>query len=130
MTSNADTPRAIVATALRREAVLHDSERFDRIGDAYDDVEMELLPLETSCARDIAIAIAMSFWDSWIDARNHDWHYYQGISQSDWPVLARTIASMLDTGAPITEPGVLKRFAPEYHRSLWRQLKEWLLGNA
>ena len=35
--------------------------------------------------------IALNFWDSWQDARNHEWRYYEGISESDWPRLAKIL---------------------------------------
>jgi hypothetical protein len=56
------------------------------------------------------IFVALSFWDGWIDASNHDWQYYDPICASDWPVLAREIAFDLRNDREISNPEVVKRF--------------------
>ena len=56
------------------------------------------------------VFVALSFWDGWIDARNHDWNYYPGINESDWPVLGRHIVISIANDTPITQSVVLKRF--------------------
>jgi hypothetical protein len=54
--------------------------------------------------------IALSFWDGWIDARNHEWQYYPGIEESDWPKLAKEIVKALAKDQEITQPTVLAHF--------------------
>ena len=54
--------------------------------------------------------IALSFWDGWIDARNHDWLYYEGIRAEDWPWLARGIVDDLRNDHEISDQRVLKHF--------------------
>ncbi len=54
--------------------------------------------------------IALNFWDGWIDARNHDWKYYEGIHAEDWPRLARSIVADLEADREITDVVVLKHF--------------------
>jgi hypothetical protein len=120
------TPRTILAAALRRDASFHESGQFDAIGEGYDDAEGELLPLEERRERDVGIAI--SFWDGWIDSRNHDWQYYEGITQKDWPILAHMIASALEARDPISDSRVLEHFAPENQQSFWSRLKGWMGG--
>jgi hypothetical protein len=121
-----EIPHAILAAALRRDAILHESGQFDAIGEGYDDAEGELLPLEERRERDVGIAF--SFWDGWIDARNHDWQCYDGIAQNDWPILARAIAASLEEPSSINDSRVLKHFARETQQSFWSRLKGWLGG--
>ena len=53
---------------------------------------------------------ALEFWGGWIDSRNHDWQYYDGIGAKDWPRLARTIVADLDADKEITDEVVLATF--------------------
>ena len=119
-----DSPRDMIAAALRRDAALHEGGQVDTIGNGYDAAEGEILPLESTRERDIGVAL--SFWDGWIDARNHAWRHYEGIARSDWPILARTIAAALEARHPITDAVVLGHFAPESQRSLWSRVRGWL----
>ena len=41
------------------------------------------------------LLIALSFWDGWIDASNHQWRYYEPITEREWPLLAIEIAAAL-----------------------------------
>ena len=70
--------------------------------------------------------VALKFWDSWIDARNHNWSYYPGLAAHDWPLLASTIVQDLQQNREISDERVLERF--DYRRrstraSLWSRLK-------
>ena len=72
--------------------------------------------------------VALAFWDSWIDARNHDWLYYPGLVAGDWPQLARGIVQDLQQNRDITDERVLERF--DFRRrpprtSLWSRLKDF-----
>ena len=72
------------------------------------------------------LEIALEFWDGWIDARNHDWLYYEGISEDDWPELARRIAADLREDRDVNDERVLDRFDPRRRRgrpSMWARLR-------
>src|SRR5207249_10355862 len=56
------------------------------------------------------LEIALEFWDGWIDARNHDWLYYEGIQREDWPRLARGIVDDLRQDREISDQRVVQRF--------------------
>jgi len=75
-----------------------------------------LLPRDTDPAFD-KLQTALEFWDGWIDARNHDWLYYEGIREEDWPRLARGIVDDLRRDREISDECVLQRF------DWWRQAK-------
>jgi len=72
------------------------------------------------------LEIALEFWDGWIDARNHDWLYYEGISENEWPELARRIAADLREDRDVTDERVLDWFDPRRrraHPSMWARLR-------
>ncbi len=75
----------------------------------YDEMD-EALPRDSDDPRCSKLFVALSFWDGWIDASNHAWQYYQPICESDWPVLARELASTLRADHDVSNPVVLKRF--------------------
>ena len=58
--------------------------------------------------------VALSFWDGWIDASNHEWKYYKPISKSDWPMLALEIAAALRENHEIVNPIVIEKFDLRY----------------
>jgi hypothetical protein len=66
---------------LTRDAVAHEAGHYRDIGHAFDELDANL-PREGGREFD-QIFIALAFWDGWIDARNHDWQYYDGIGESD-----------------------------------------------
>jgi hypothetical protein len=74
----------------------------------FDAIDAEL-PLGEGAEFD-KLVIALHFWDGWIDARNHDWHYYKGISGGNWPRLARSIVADLEADQEISNKTVLKQF--------------------
>ena len=54
--------------------------------------------------------VALSFWDGWIDASNHEWMYYSPIAESDWPTLAQEIAAALRLNREIENPVIVEKF--------------------
>lgn len=106
------TTRDALARRLRQDAAAHDAEQYDAIGRDFDRVEHhfprgstpELLRLRT----------ALTFWDAWIDARNHGWPRGP-IARADWPRLALTLADDLDAEREITDASVLAHFDAGAH---------------
>lgn len=93
---------------LNRDAEAHEAGRNQDIGAAFERVDGEL-PRGQGPEFD-KLFIAFNFWEGWIDARNHNWQYYEGIKERDWPRLARTIINSLKADEEITDPLVLKHF--------------------
>jgi len=61
--------------------------------------------------RDPALAVAISFWDAWVDERNRAFPgNFEGIDRADWPLLARNIATSLSAGRGSDEPRIRKNF--------------------
>jgi hypothetical protein len=100
--------KRLFVEVLSRDATAHEAGRYEEIGAGYDRVDREL-PRDVSSEFD-QLYIALEFWSGWIDARNHNWQYYKGIKESDWPVLARSIVQSLEADEEIREPIILSHF--------------------
>lgn len=124
-----DEAASRVATALRHDVEAHRRGSYADIGTAYDHVLNEVLPLWNHSGG--VIATAFTFWDWWIDARNHNWLYYPGIARDDWPRLAVHMAEVLDSQGTITDPQLLAKFARAARPSLLQRLRRfWRRGTA
>jgi len=64
------------------------------------------------------LRLALTFWDAWIDARNHGWQTTAGIQPAEWPVLARAIAADLAAESPVSDPRVRTLFDVIAHTGL------------
>lgn len=99
--------RDALVLRLRQDAAAHDAERYDAVGRDFDGVEHhfprgatpELLRLQT----------ALTFWDAWIDARNHGWPRGP-VALADWSRLARALADDLEAEREITDATVRAHF--------------------
>ena len=115
MLSEVDARERLV-TYLRSDAAAHDAGRFDAIGRPFDSFEHRF-PAATG--GDVAeLRLALTFWDAWIDARNHEWQTTAGIQPQQWPVLARAIADDLAAGRPVQDASVRARFDVERNAGL------------
>lgn len=103
-----DQIRERVASALEDAAEAHDAGRYRELSDFHDEVDIP----ETRGDGDhfAKLGIALNFFDGWVDASNHDWLYYETISQEDWPRFGRIIATALRSDREIPTPIVLERF--------------------
>ena len=115
-----DEARKAFIAELTRDAEAHEAGRYEEIGAEFDRVDSDL-PRGQGPAFD-KLLIALDFWDCWIDARNHNWQYYKGINERDWPMLARTIVKALESDEDITNPLVLSHFDFR-NRKKWRLFK-------
>jgi len=115
------TARDAIVSALLRDAAAHEAGHYREIGGAYDELDGTVPREDDPDLR--GLFIALRFWDSWIDARNHNWLYYEPIREEDWPKLARAVARDLANGWTITDPTVLSHFDPPLRNSLWQRLK-------
>ena len=112
---------------LRRDVDAHEAGRYEEVGAGFDGIDAGL-PRDEGPEFD-KLFVALNFWDGWIDSRNHDWRYYEGITQRDWPVLARRIIKSLEADEEIREPIVLSHFdlrAREYSKGPIKRLFERL----
>jgi hypothetical protein len=96
------------ATALEGAAEAHERGDVAMIDAGYDEIDA-ILPRGAGPEYD-KLHLALHFWDSWADARNHEWRYYDGIDEGDWPILARGIAADLRANRGIQERRVLAHF--------------------
>jgi hypothetical protein len=117
------------ATALEGAALSHERGVPSGIETGYDELDV-LLPRGQGPEYD-KLHVALHFWDGWIDARNHDWMYYEGIEERDWPHLARVIATDLRADREIQDERVLIRFelrSVSAGPSLWSRIMARLRG--
>ena len=99
--------RDTLVNELRANALDHEAERYDAIGRRFDRLEHDF---PTGTAPELArLHIALAFWDGWIDARNNGWPRGP-VGATDWPILARRVATDLEADRDITDPIVLARF--------------------
>ena len=115
----------ILANALEVDAVAHESGQHHKIGDKFDDVLNEISSLDDISPR--LSSLAINFWESWQDSRNHDWLYYEPITEADWPRLAREIAHSLRAGSLPNNQDLIDRFIPEPGLPFLQRLKNWVL---
>lgn len=116
-----DEARALLADHLERYASAVGSPE-----DGYDEVD-SVLP-RGGGPEWTKVFTALSFWDGWIDAWNHEWRYYEPIREEDWPVLAREIARSLREDREIRDPEVLRRFAPRPRAPLSTRIRAFFSG--
>ena len=98
------------------DAAAHDAGRYDELGRRFDTLEREFP--QGGASELTRLRVALTFWDSWIDARNHGWPSSGSIAKAEWPTLARGIAADLIGDREITDARVRARFDSSAHGSL------------
>jgi hypothetical protein len=107
--------RDAIVQHLRQDAAAHEAERYDAVGRRFDSVEYHF-PRGT--APELGrLHIALTFWDGWIDARNHGWPAGP-IAREEWPGLARRVADDLAADRDVSDSVVLARFDVVAHPRL------------
>lgn len=107
--------RDALVAELRRDAAAHRAGAYDEVGRRFDAVERHF-PHGT--APELGrLHIALTFWDAWVDARNHGWPRGP-VGEADWPALAERVADDLAADRDITDPVVLARFDLVRHPGL------------
>lgn len=101
-----DQLRERVADALELASQAHRAGRHRELTKIFAEVDVP----DSQSDGSGTVAIALNFFDGWVDASNHDWLHYDGISQNDWPQLADTIATALRSGEMVSDPRVLEYF--------------------
>ena len=116
--------KQFLVESLTRDANAHESGRYQDVGRDFDEFDTNLP--RGSGPEFNKLLIALNFWDGWIDARNHDWQYYEGINESGWPLLASRVIESLVKDEEISEPVVLKHFDFRAQQSGEGRIKSWL----
>lgn len=107
---------------LSRDVVLHVAGDYGHVGDNFNDFDANLP--RNGDPKFKKLYIALNFWDGWLDARNHDWHFYKGISQNDWPKLAKMIIQNIEEEKEITSEIILAHFDLKPKESIISKLKK------
>lgn len=117
----------ILAKALEKDAIDHESGKYDNIGHRWDDVYGQILPVEEDFNNPI-YSIAFRFWDDWGDASNHEWQYHEPITANEWPVIAREIVSSLRSGNMPSKQRIIDNFLPKPSEGIIKKIKTWFAG--
>ena len=119
----------ILATALENEAANHERGNYDSIGNKWDHVYAELLPIENDIDNSI-YGLAFRFWDDWCNSANHDWQYHELMVKDMWPRYARKIADSLRNRKLPDNQVILDNFLPRPTVSLKTKVIKWFSRNA
>jgi hypothetical protein len=94
---------------LLRDAMAHDAGRYDDVGRRFATIE-QAMPRGRGPELG-KLRVALTFWDGWIDARNRGWRAANGgITKTEWPLLARTVAADLEGNRDMSDARVVRRF--------------------
>jgi hypothetical protein len=115
----------MLADALEEDIRAQEQGRFIEIGEKWDDVYAELLPIEDDIDNPI-YSLAFRFWDDWGDASKHDWLYHEPISKEQWPIYAKEIAASLRDGILPESVIIAEEILPKPKVGLIQKLKQWL----
>jgi hypothetical protein len=107
---------------LSRDVALHAAGDYWHVGDNFDDFDTNLPRNDDPKFK--KLHIALNFWDGWQDARNHDWHFYKGISKNDWPRLAEIIIQNVKEEKKITDQIILEHFDLKPREGIISKLKK------
>lgn len=107
---------AIVADALEAAAQLQDDGLVKRLGEAFEPTYARVIETDANVGE--VIAFALTFWDEWVDAANHDWKYHDPIRESDWPRFAREISTAVRLGRLPDNQFLLEQFRLKPRRTL------------
>jgi hypothetical protein len=117
-----DEAKHYLVEHLSRDVALHSAGDYWRVGDNFDEFDKNLPRNDDPKFR--KLHIALNFWDGWQDSRDHDWHFYKGISQTDWPRLAEIIIQNVKEEKEITDEIILEHFDLRPREGMISKLKK------
>ena len=108
MALTSEAARKALAGYLITDATAQEAGRFDAVGRSFDGFEHAFPEGDDESLIDLRMAL--TFWDAWIDARNHGWQPTAGIQQNEWAALARAISEDLTAHREIENTRVRELF--------------------
>jgi hypothetical protein len=109
--------RDVVISRLEHDIEAQESGRFSEIGIHFDTIADEFDLLPHVVARDSPewdrLNTAMAFWSAWIGARFDGWRNSYGVSEQDWPQLARRLVEDLASDREVSDPAIRRYFHPD-----------------
>jgi hypothetical protein len=81
-----DQARDFIISAFPRLIEAHKGRNFKEIHEGFDVFDRNLPRVKGQGWENFGIAL--NYWDTWIDAKNHNWQYYKPLTDNDWPNLA------------------------------------------
>ena len=125
---NYDEAKKYLIEHLSQDVALHLSGNTEAVGRNFDEFDGNL-PRNAE-PKFKKLHIALNFWDGWQDSRNHDWLYYEGINQSDWPNLAKEIVTDIENDRDITNEQILSHFDLRPRTSVIEKIKSLFQSKA
>lgn len=117
--------RSLLAKSLIKDAERHRRAAFSDLGADYETVEARLL--KNPDGFDPLIGMALNFWHSWIDERNHGFPgYYNRIRKDSWPILAEQLSDSLEGRELKPMSATLRYFRVRQKFSLFMKLRRGL----
>jgi hypothetical protein len=101
--------RATLISTLKREVAFHRAKEYGSLGESFDLVDSQLP--RNSDTEFNKLFLAFNFWEGWLDACEHDWFYYEPISENDWPNYADIIISDLENNCDTQNSILIEKFA-------------------
>ena len=122
-------PADILAQALQQDASDQAQGQYEAIGEKWDAVYAEMLPIEEDIDNPV-YGLAFRFRDDRGDAANHDWQYHEPTTRDMWLEYAREIASGLREGSLPRNEAILEQILPKPKESRFARTKRWWSSNA
>jgi len=107
-----DATRHALAAGLLEDAAAHDAGRYEELGRQIPSIGDSVARQDAS--RSLQLQLALRFWREWIVARDGRWmdgEPANHMTLSDWPRVARVIASDLALDRSTRDPAIVARFA-------------------
>lgn len=131
--SPCDLLRQFLLESLEQDIAAHEKGLYFEVGQSQQNMPDWKACEAEDDAESHRLLIAINFMDSWQDARNHGWHFYPGVEEKDWPILARQIRQGLaEHWEPdeMTDNFVFHPPPPQPRTPLWQRLKSIFQGEA
>ena len=100
--------KSALINILKRESMLHRTKQYGSLGETFDAVDAQLP--RNSGSEFNKLFLAFNFWEGWLDACEHDWFFYEPITESDWPNYADIIISDLENNFDTQNSVLIEKF--------------------
>lgn len=119
-----DEARERLIEGLSRDVALHEIGDFMALGKGFEDLAA-VIPRDQPPTFN-KLLVALSFWDAWINFRNHQWPDVDRFpSKDEWPVLARELIGALQNNQEIMV-GAIAQFGLQPWREAAAAIRELL----
>ena len=111
-----------IAQALEEDIRKQNSGLIYDLGESWDDFQEEAAN-SREYSEDTMINIAMRFWEEWSDAAQHDWLYYDPMTEEKWLEYAGEIVRCLRAVHRTENEKIVELFLPKPRSPLLSSLR-------